>query len=56
MEPKDISYHCFSISLLIVPVDEEVQVTYVSTALISAAGALLNSVLISGTPEISQEC
>ena len=37
MEPKDISYHCFNISFLIVPSwPEEVQVTYVSTKLISA--------------------
>ena len=37
MELKDISYHCFSISFLIVSLwPEEMQVTYVSTELISA--------------------
>ena len=37
MDSKDISYHCFSTSFLIVTSwPEEVQVTYVSTELISA--------------------
>ena len=37
MELKDISYHCFSTSFLIVSLwPEEMQVTYVSTELISA--------------------